>query len=433
MKPRRYAPSEGRVQPVRFDYGALDVPGQKVLESFRSSGRKRLLGLGGVRGGKSWYGARAVLDWAIKKGGLGWILVPEYSYAAEIVRLFNDLLYQNWEVVADHREHPFPMWRLKVGKGAQVEIRSAYDPDTIRAATLSWGWMDEAARQSEYAYRNLEERVLSTRGPILLTTTPKGKNWVYKQVYSQFTKGNPEFGAALLKTVENPHLPKEEIQKLRERWASDSQYAAQELDAEFVSFEGLCYQFDEESDAIDRANVPSMTKMHPVILGMDWGSADPLAILVLGKCEQTWYVLDEFYSQRVSLDEMAQQVKSFHQTYRFRQGWMSFERPEIAQFLRDKGLPVQTTRKMDVGEGVSLIDTLIRQDKLKVVKSCVNTINEFGMYQYRTSREGEKRPGEKPLDKWNHAMDALRYAITAESPMGASQKPKIAQPVWGVR
>jgi hypothetical protein len=267
--------------------------------------------------------------------------------------------------------------------------------------------MDEAARQSHWALKNLEERLLSTNGPMLLTTTPKGKNWVY-----DLTK-DPNVGVALLKTKDNPHITQEAIQSLAERWGTNSDYYRQELEAEFITFEGLVYAFDFEKDVITQVQVPEIPRL---FLGVDWGSADPLAIGVWGRHEGVWYKLDEFYQTHVSLDDLAKILQGFMSTYpNIVRGWMSWERPEIAQLLRGRGIPIQCAKKEDVGEGCAYIDGLIRNRQLKVVgATCPNTLLEFGQYQYRSYKTGERKPGEKPLDRDNHSMDEMRMVVRSE-------------------
>ena len=48
---------------------------------------------------------------------------------------------------------------------------------------------------------------------------------------------------------------------------------------------------------------------------------------------------------------------------------------------------------------------------LLLAPSCVQTIAEYGSYQYVTTEANERNPDEKPLKQNDHAMDATRYCL----------------------
>ena len=47
--------------------------------------------------------------------------------------------------------------------------------------------------------------------------------------------------------------------------------------------------------------------------------------------------------------------------------------------------------------------------KIYVHPSCVNTLTEFRSYEWKQDRNGELMP--IPVDAFNHALDAIRYAL----------------------
>lgn len=400
--------------PIKFDFGLLDVPGQKILEKFDAEGRKYLLGVGGVRGGKSWYGVRWVLKHAFARGGKIWIIIPEYGVGSELVRLMNQILYQHWEIVSNHHEHPFPKWDLKI-QGTygpvEIEIHSAYDPDSLIAATLSAAWIDEGARISPTAFRNIEERVLSTEGPILVTTTPRGKNWVFEELSKPFSEGNTRYGAAVLKTADNPHLPQEEIRQLRERWGMDSAYARQELEAEFVTFEGLVYAgFDLDRHVAGKAP----EKFRGVWAGLDWGFApSPAAFVVLGEdFAGIWWALHEIYAYRMAMPELAKLIEAAVRQFTIQTIWADPSQLAAVQLMQQAGIPVVPARRLlEINVGVQKIARLLERDRFKILSHCKNTIKELGLYHYP---DGGKR--DKPVDRDNHALDAIRYCIWMREP-----------------
>jgi phage terminase large subunit len=55
---------------------------------------------------------------------------------------------------------------------------------------------------------------------------------------------------------------------------------------------------------------------------------------------------------------------------------------------------------------------LINQNKVYVTSRSKNLINELMNYIWMTDKQGNKL--NKPIDAYNHAIDAMRYAITSQ-------------------
>ena len=50
---------------------------------------------------------------------------------------------------------------------------------------------------------------------------------------------------------------------------------------------------------------------------------------------------------------------------------------------------------------------ILKRYKLNVTKESTNLIQEFRRYKWVTNKEGQKL--NKPIEQWNHALDAVRY------------------------
>jgi len=63
-----------------------------------------------------------------------------------------------------------------------VEFRSGKYPEDLEGEQVQGGYvLDEAAKMHEQVYQSAKTTVSITRAPILVTSTPKGKNWFYKK------------------------------------------------------------------------------------------------------------------------------------------------------------------------------------------------------------------------------------------------------------
>jgi phage terminase large subunit len=83
-----------------------------------------------------------------------------------------------------------------------------------------------------------------------------------------------------------------------------------------------------------------------------------------------------------------------------------------AQFSADLAYnyDIATTKaKKDVLPGIAHIQTLVKQGRLRVLKSCTHVLDMLDQYRW-DDREGLTK--ERPKhDKFSHMADALRYAL----------------------
>lgn len=81
--------------------------------------------------------------------------------------------------------------------------------------------------------------------------------------------------------------------------------------------------------------------------------------------------------------------------------------PSAASFIaeiRRHGKYSVRKAKNDVIDGIRTTSTYLQDGRLKIHKSCVNTLNETGLYVWDT-----KKSTDTPIKENDHAMDAMRY------------------------
>lgn len=370
--------------------------------------RKRFIAfIGGIRSGKTFIGARAaalkVLECA--KPGLGWIISPTYPMSSVPEREFESTGIMEFCTSKNKNERRY---EFEVPKGKfTVEIKTAEKADLLRGPGLAFVWIDEAAYISEEAWDVILGRVLDSKGTIFITTTPK-RNWLYDRFYTE-SLVNPEYILITAKTEENPILDKGDIDVLRRKY-SDS-FARQELDAEFVSFEGLVYKvFDPRLHIIDPIPIPANAKIWG---GLDYGFDDPFVHLWLAFWDGHYYIIDEHYEAGKPYSDHAHQIKIRHYDKSIISRFGDPSNPQAACELARYGIYV-VPGKRDIITGIQRISKLLRtlrmdgKPSLQVFSTCTNTIREFSKYCYPDS--GSK---EIPKDANNHTMDALKYVVSS--------------------
>lgn len=195
--------------------------------------------------------------------------------------------------VRDYKRQPHPTLRLK--NGATLQARSTDDADLLRGRAYHGINVDEAA----YARRDdvdvLRGRTIDYGGWLSVTTTPKGKNWVfplYLRAMAEQASGNGRYFAQTGTTWDNPVIPRSEIERIREEYP-DRSYR-QEILGEFVDLEGATFP-PEVLDRVFQTGLTCETEPRPgclYVVGWDLGrkttrtvgtviecSSDPLRVV----------------------------------------------------------------------------------------------------------------------------------------------------------
>jgi hypothetical protein len=327
--------------------------------------------------------------------------------------------------------------RTMVVEGIQgdtlIHFLTCKDHEAWAGLKLYGAWIDEFPLISETMYNEVQTRLSDRKGWLLLTGTPRGPNWVKERIYDVHQAGtDPNLFFISWKTIDNPHIDKDEIARLRT--TLPPKYFKRQFEASFDVFEGQIYEeFMDDVHAYDpdeytfmlpsgRRSIgsgPKRVKFRKVVAGVDWGFGvgHPGCILIGGNTlDNKWYIVEESFGEQINVVSMNATVDSWVKRARFLQAkW------EVAMFFCDNASPQNIALfrgarlKADgamkaVKEGIQVVcDYLkINEDdlstRLQISKKCRETLGEITYYHWR---EGKEEP-EKVND---HTMDALRYLI----------------------
>lgn len=392
-------------------------PMEEQIEFSKALDTKRIvLFYGGIRSGKTYAGARELLKCIYKRRktprGLSWIVSPTFPMSQVVEKEFEEacdlgggksLILRKY--VGNHEYLLMP--NVPNGKPYRVAVKTAEHPDRLRGASLDYIWMDEAAYMDKETYRILLGRILDSQGTIFMTTTPKGMNWVYEEVYKK-AGIDPRIAAIQKRTSTNIYLSPEDIEHLRGQY--NVQFAKQELGAEFVAFDGLVYSnFDFNRHVIEPiTNIPEGAE---IVVGIDAGFKDPFVFLFCMLWKGRFYVIDEYYANMRTIESHAKAVKGHFLNPHTIRRWMDPSAAQESFDLHQLGIG-SLQAKNDIRAGINAVARMIELDRLFITKNCINTLREIGQYQYK-ERDG-RNTGEEPQDVNNHCMDALRYVVYSE-------------------
>lgn len=377
----------------------------KQLRFLGSTARNVVL-QGGARSGKTWAGVlKALLLLGSKQGVWGMYIAPTYKQLNQgALPHFLELgprlgLTQRWRW--NHSEG-----HISVPGGGTLLLRSAEDPSALLGATLGWAIGDEVALWRRQAYDYLQDRISDVRGPrqCYFTYTPKGLNWAAEVL------GRPRRGLDIIRisTADNPALPADYHERVRDEHGEGSLYWRQEYEGEFVAWQGLVYpQFDGERHLVAP---PPDAHFVRTILAVDWGWTNPGCILVLGLSDDdVIHVLDEVYERERPLEWWVTEAR------RLRDQWHTVatvcdpSEPGNIAAMAKAGLRAVGANNA-VLPGITAVGGRFQADKLLVSPACPELRRELGVYSYKARPDGTIR-NDEPQKADDHACDPLRYGV----------------------
>lgn len=365
--------------------------------------------IGGVGSGKTVAGAaRALAASAGRIGSVsiatpntGMITAPTYNVLRDATipafREFADAF-----IVEINRSPPI---NARMVNGSEIYFRSADNPELLRGPSLSWWWGDESALYDRMVWRIMLGRLRQggKLGYAWLTTTPKGRNWLYQEFIQ---KQRPEYHIYKAATWMNPFVDREYYAMLKQSYSGD--FAKQELEGDFVAFEGIIYsEFDRDAH-IQTADPDRQYAQ--VIAGVDWGYANPGVIVVYGvDGDGNMHGLHEEYQRRRQIGEWVTVAQDLQRRYGIQAFYCDPSEPGFIAAFREGGLNALAADNA-VSDGIQAVKARLAGGRLTFDPSFVNTATEMEQYQWAENTLGVK---DQPVKANDHALDALRYAVMA--------------------
>ena len=251
---------------------------------------------------------------------------------------------------------------------------------------------------------------------ILLTYNPpkRKQNWVNKKYNTQFTSKNVFVHHSTY--FDNPFVSQTFIEEAEELKLVDEHrykwiYLGEPIGGGVLPFNNLEFReiTDEEIETFDT-----------IRQGIDWGYAsDPYTFIRwhYDRTRETVYAIDEHYGVKISNEEAANWIKK--RDYHYITSTADSAEPKSIADLMNRGIPIVGAVKGpgSVESGEKWLDEL----KAIVIdyRRTPNCAKEFEDIDYQVDKDGNMK--NKLEDKFNHTIDATRYAF--ESEMGQGGQP----------
>lgn len=262
-------------------------------------------------------------------------------------------------------------------------------------------------------YSIAEQLMIRTRRKVFIDYNPTNAFWVHKQ-----TLVNEPDKALFIKSTykDNPFLEQSIIDSIESRKGDGNNnfwrvYGLGELGIA----EGLIFNNFEQADF-------DINRFSQYRNGIDWGfSNDPFAFVRCAIENDNLYICREIYQTNLLNKDSAPMVKDIIGDEIVTCD--SAEPKSVADFR------VQRINAMSARKGAGSIESGIKFlqsfKNIYIHKSCPNVYDEFCNYQWKVDKNGEALP--QPVDAFNHAIDAIRYAL--ESDMSHNKAQSVAS-LW---
>jgi phage terminase large subunit len=362
----------------------------KVFRHLEESTAKIVVQQGGTRSGKTYN----IILWIIfsycQKNEGKIITICRKTYPALRGTVMRDFL----TILKDHEiyseeDHSKTASEYKLN-GNTIEFISLDMPQKIRGRKRDLLFANEA---NELNFEDWQQLLFRTNEKVIIDFNPSEEfHWIYDHVlprkdveFFQTTyKDNPFLGAEI----------KAEIERLKD---IDENYWRVYGLGERGQAKSLVYTFTTIKE------IPKEAKL--VSYGLDFGySSDPTSLVRTYLLGDDMYVDELLYRTGMTNQDIANEMKVLGLD-RSNEVFADSAEPKSIEEIYRMGWNVKPTIKGSINIGIDII----RRYKLHATESSFNLIKELRNYKYIEDKNGHMT--NKPVDNFNHALDALRYSV----------------------
>lgn len=302
--------------------------------------------------------------------------------------------------------------------GQKILFRGLDDPLKITSITvdkglLCWAWFEEAYQIETFdKFSTVTESIRgSLDAPdffkqITVTFNPwSERHWLKSTFFDEDTRLKNTFSYTTTFRV-NEWLDKVDIERYEDLYRTNPRRARIVCDGDWGVAEGLVY---DNFEVVDFDWLAKLKETQFKVHGIDYGfTNDPTALIsaIVDLSKKEIYIYDEHYEIAMLTDDIYNMLVD--KGLKDAEIKSENEARLIAE-LNLKGI----SKLVPASKGPNSIMTgvqYVQGFKIYVHPSCVHTIEELNTYTFDQDKEGNWI--NKPIDKNNHALDALRYALS---------------------
>ena len=205
----------------------------------------------------------------------------------------------------------------------------------------------------------------------LLSGTPKGKvNHSYGRY--NFALTDADWAAFKFKSADNPYLDPRELERLK-RVLPPKVYA-QEMEADFVNFDGQIFEFYS-----DDWKVSHLVQPKQVVMGIDWGDIHPAVVVFRRSPQGDYQLVDSWTNDNqnpIPNDKFKKICGEMSRKWKVTHSFADPSRPaQIDEFKKEGGLGSLTAAYNPINEGLGVVNSIMSQGRFLFHENCDRVIH----------------------------------------------------------
>lgn len=376
----------------------------------------------GRRGGKTYIGGESSADECARPGSIVYVAAPTYGKLLDYVwPAVWEFIPRGWVEDWNEQRQEMRLINKTVCRG-----RSMDDTDWLRGAGPDFVWMDEIRETTQAAYDAAMPALSDRKGAALVTTTPNGFDWVYREFWKKALDGVPGYRSIRYKTVDNPAIDPKEIEEKRRQYANNMAFFRQEFEADFVTFTGAVYgelvssQILEHDEDIRKVipEWPRINPNRPCLGAIDPGSDHPFGATLAVSTEAGIVWIGEYLERNkptiehvMGLDRMLRQDNAASPWNP--DPWaIDKSAKQMAIELWQHGVRCQAAEN-DVLAGIQRVSSWLSTKRMWFIRSRVpRLIDQMLSYRWAdNTRPDGSAKAEKVVKIGDDLCDPVRYAM----------------------
>ena len=360
--------------------------------------QKRVIVLqGGTRSGKTYSAIQFLVELCYKYPNAGMVItIARATYPSlrgSVLRDFIDILNGFEAYNPEHHNKTESTYALN---GNLVEFISLDQPQKVRGRKRDILFVNEA---NEITLEGWNQLLFRTTGFAVLDFNPSDPmHWIYDDVQTR------EDATTLITTYkDNPHLPDVVVAEIERFKEIDPDYWKVYGEGQrSAGRKGQIFTHFQKIETVDWEECSSIT------YGIDFGfTNDPTAVVKLGRKNDRRYVDEIIYEKGLTIELLAERLRAAGIDKNDTLVCDSAE-PRSIHELRKYGFNAIGVKKNkdSVRHGINALKAL----SIFVTSTSKNIWEEVVWYAWEMDKDDKPKSPERPIDAFNHGIDALRYA-----------------------
>jgi len=308
---------------------------------------------------------------------------------------------------------------IKIHGGGEIVYFGLDDPQKIGSYNLTGCAIDEAVELTLDDWNMLIGRIrldVGLRNSLYAVCNPGAPSHWLADRFGLALDYKAKEGCEVIhtKTTDNSFLPADYIDSLL---TLGGVAYRRFVEGQWCASDGLVYdRWDRMVHVVERDS-----EQVRYIVGMDVGYRNPAVMLLLGiDSEDRMHVEREWYHAQRLETEVVDKAKEWAERFAPEVFVVDPSAAGTIEAMKAEGIHV-VPAKNAVFDGIQAVQQRLRQEDevgalLTIDPRCENTIREFESYEWL---KGTSTTTDKPRKENDHAMDALRYAVTNIDGLGS--------------